>query len=342
MIAIDGSHGEGGGQVLRTSLGLSIVTGQPFRIEKIRAGRSKPGLQLQHLASVKAAMRVSSAHCDGAELGSRQLTFLPNAVHSGHYDFRVGSAGSCTLVLQTVLPALMTADGASHLYLEGGTHNPFAPPFDFLANSFLPLLNRMGPRVRAELKRPGFYPKGGGEMVVTIHPSGTLSPLQLLDRGRVSRSVARAVVSKLPRNVAERELSVLGSRLGWRRESLIVEEVTNAVGPGNVLLAEIAGEHVTEVFTAFGQRGLRAEQVARDVADSVEEYLAAGVPVGEHLADQLLIPMALAGGGQYRTIKLSSHSRTNIDIIKTFLNVTIDVQTDDSGACTVTVGSFRR
>lgn len=339
MITIDGSYGEGGGQVLRTSLSLSIVTGQPFRIEKIRARRPKPGLQLQHLASVKAAARISSAYCEGAELGSRQLTFAPGAVNSGRYDFSVGSAGSCTLVLQTVLPALMTAKGVSELHLMGGTHNPFAPPFDFLVRSFLPILEKMGPRVHATLQRPGFYPKGGGQMTVTINPSSKSPPLQLLDRGTISRSVARAIVSKLPRSIAERELSVLGSRLGWKRDSLIVEEVTNAVGPGNVLLAEITGEHVTEVITAFGQRGLRAEHVAKIVADSVEHYLRADVPVGEHLADQLLIPMALAAGGQYRTIKLSSHSRTNIDIIKKFLDVAIDVQIDDTGACIVTVGA---
>src|SRR5687768_8335334 len=163
MQVLDGSQGEGGGQVLRTSLGLSLLTGTPFKIENIRANRSPPGLRRQHLTAVEAAAQVGDAEVEGAAVGARALTFTPRAVKTGDFRFAVGTAGSCTLVLQTVLPALMTRATASRLVLEGGTHNPMAPPFDFLERVYLPLLERMGPRVSMTLERPGFYPAGGGK-----------------------------------------------------------------------------------------------------------------------------------------------------------------------------------
>src|SRR5262245_57066518 len=171
ILTIDGSHGEGGGQILRSSLALSMVTGTPFRIENIRAKRKKPGLMRQHLTAVNAARQVSSAGVDGAAIGSTELVFHPGTVRPGDYQFAVGTAGSTTLVLQTVLPALLCAGGSSRLSFEGGTHNPFAPPFDFLERAFLPLMNRMGPKVAATLERPGFYPAGGGRFTVTIEAS---------------------------------------------------------------------------------------------------------------------------------------------------------------------------
>lgn len=179
MIIIDGSIGEGGGQILRTALALSMVTGQPFRIENIRAGREKPGLLRQHLTAVNAAATICTATVDGAAIGSRELTFTPEKAKPGEYTFSIGSAGSTTLVLQTVLPALLTADGPSSLTLEGGTHNPHAPPIDFLERTFLPLINRMGPTVTVTLERAGFYPAGGGRVVVKIQPAAKLSSVHL-------------------------------------------------------------------------------------------------------------------------------------------------------------------
>src|SRR5688572_16449750 len=187
LITIDGSMGEGGGQVLRTSLALSLVTGKPFRIEKIRAGREKPGLLRQHLTAVNAAAAVGGAHVEGAALGSRELDFRPGPAKPGEYRFAVGTAGSATLVLQAVLPALLTARGASTLVLEGGTHNPFAPPFDFLDKAFLPLLRRMGARVEVALERPGFYPAGGGRFQVRVEPVERLERLDLPSRGDAKR-----------------------------------------------------------------------------------------------------------------------------------------------------------
>jgi RNA 3'-terminal phosphate cyclase (ATP) len=323
MITIDGTMGEGGGQVLRTSLALSLVTGTPFRIENIRAGRGKPGLLRQHLTAVKAAAAIGQAEVEGAELGSRRLTFRPTTVRPGDYTFSVGTAGSASLVLQTVLPPLLTASGPSTLALEGGTHNPLAPPFDFIASAFLPLLRRMGATVDAHLERPGFYPAGGGRFVVTIEPARALSALELLARGDVRRTRARAIVANLPRHIADRELHVVQRRLGWDASCLEVVAVDDARGPGNVVMLDIESEHVTEVFTGFGERNVRAEAVAERAADAARRYLAAGVPVGRQLADQLLVPLALARGGAFRTLALTRHTTTNIEVIQHFTDVRI-------------------
>jgi RNA 3'-terminal phosphate cyclase (ATP) len=324
-VEIDGSFGEGGGQILRSALAISLVTRRPFRITKIRAGRKKPGLLHQHLTSVKAATAISQAEVKGDSLGSQDLYFAPKTVTPGQYHLAVGTAGSCTLVLQTVLPALLTAGGRSELRLEGGTHNPFAPPFDFLAKTFLSIVYRMGPKVTATLKRSGFYPAGGGEIEVSIEPAATLSGIDLLERGQIKKRLARAMVARLPRSIGERELKVVQDRLAWDRSHLQVEEVKDSRGPGNALIIEIESENITEVFTSFGQRGVPAEEVADKNIREVQEYLASGVPVGRHLADQLLIPMALANGGKFRTLPLTEHTSTNVQVLKQFLDVDIQV-----------------
>jgi len=326
MITVDGSLGEGGGQVLRTALGLSLVTGEPFRIHHIRAGRKKPGLMPQHLTAVNAAGELGGAGVEGAAIGSQQLTFTPQRVRPGDYHFAVRTAGSMTLVAQTLLTALLVADGPSRLTLEGGTHNPFAPPFDFLDKTFLSLVSRMGPTVEAALERPGFYPAGGGRFTVTVTPAAHLAPLELLERGAVRSRRARALVASLPRRIAEREVGIIRKKLGWGEDELSIEEVRNSRGPGNVVMIEIESEHVTEVFTAFGRRGVPAEQVAGLAAEAAREYLAADVPVGTHLADQLLVPLALAGGGRFKTLPLSGHARTNLEIVKRFLPVDARVE----------------
>ncbi|HZL36037.1 MAG TPA: RNA 3'-terminal phosphate cyclase [Tepidisphaeraceae bacterium] len=198
LILIDGSQGEGGGQILRSALALSMLTGKPFRIENIRANRNKPGLMRQHLTAVNAAAAVCSANVSGAAIGSRELAFEPGAVRAGEYTFSVGSAGSTTLVLQTVLPPLLVAAGRSTLALEGGTHNIHAPPVDFLEYAFLPLVNRMGPRVSVTLERAGFYPAGGGRILAAIEPAEKLSPISILERGEIHHRMAKAICAGLP------------------------------------------------------------------------------------------------------------------------------------------------
>jgi RNA 3'-terminal phosphate cyclase (ATP) len=321
MIEIDGSRGEGGGQILRTALSLSLCTSQPFRAHSIRARRSKPGLRRQHLTAVNAAAQLGGAVVEGAELGSQQLSFRPGAVQAGHYDIDVGTAGSTTLVLQTLLPPLLTADRACTLRLRGGTHNPHAPPFEFLALAFLPLLKRMGAEVEATLERRGFFPAGGGEIRIRVAPATHLDPLRLEARGALRRASAEAVVANLPVEIARRELAVVRAAMQLPDTALRVVEERLATGPGNALLIVQEYEHVTEVSTGFGQRGLRAETLAERAVEEATRFARSEAAVGEHLSDQLLLPLALAGAGSFTTLALSSHAQTNIEVIEQFLPV---------------------
>jgi RNA 3'-terminal phosphate cyclase (ATP) len=323
MIEIDGSYGEGGGQILRTSLALSLVTGKSFHIADIRSARSKPGLQQQHLTAVKAAAALGQATLEGAALRSTELWFHPGQVQPGEHAFAVGTAGSAILVLQTVLPALLMLDKPSSVTVEGGTHNPFAPPYDFLEKTFLPLLREMGFKVSAKLQQHGFYPAGGGKVVVDVQPAEEMKRFELLERGEIRLHRARAVIARLPRHIAERELRVIAKELGWEEKFLEVEEITKSRGPGNAVLVEIASRKITEVFAAFGELGVKAEAIADQVVRETRKYLKSEAPVGEHLADQLIIPLALARGGAYRTMPLTAHTTTNIDVVKKFLNVEI-------------------
>ena len=331
MLVLDGSQGEGGGQILRSALSLSLVTGTPFRIDNIRAGRPRPGLMRQHLTAVEAAATVSNADVTGAAVGSRVLSFKPGRAKGGDYAFSVGTAGSATLVLQTVLPALITAAEPSTLVLEGGTHNPMSPPFDFLAKTFLPVLGRMGPRVEVVLERSGFYPAGGGRFRVTVVPVAKLAPLLLESRGEIRARRARAVVANLPRAIAERELSVLATALEWESSAFSIEERMDSIGPGNAVIAEVESEHLTEVFTGFGEKHVRAEAVASGVAAEVRAYLATDAPVGQHLADQLILVLALAGEGSFRTVAPTKHAHTQLDVIKRFFGPIVAGMEESAG-----------
>ncbi|HEY2975747.1 MAG TPA: RNA 3'-terminal phosphate cyclase [Pyrinomonadaceae bacterium] len=323
MLTIDGAYGEGGGQIIRTSLALSLVTGKPFRAEHVRANREKPGLRQQHLTAVKSAAEVGQAKVEGAAVGSTEFTFIPGAVKPGDYIFDIGTAGSATLVLQTVLPPLMIASGPSMLRLQGGTHNVHAPPYDFLERTFLPLVSQTGPQILIELGRYGFYPPGGGRFDVFIEPAVKPQRLDLLKRGKIRAQRARALVVNLPASMAERELAVIKDRMGLNDEQLHAEISDNAISRGTAVMIEIESENLTEVFTRIGERGVRAEIIAEKAADEALDYLKTEAPVGEHLADQLLIPLALAGGGSFATGSLSLHTMTNIEVIKRFLDVEI-------------------
>lgn len=323
MLTIDGSFGEGGGQIIRSSCALSLITGKPFRIYNVRARRDKPGLQRQHLTAVNAAAEVGRSRVEGAGVGAREFTFTPGEITPGQYHFAIGTAGATMLVLQTILPPLMISSEPSLVTLEGGTHNKHAPPFDFLQQTFLPLVNRTGPHISIELERYGFYPPGGGRISLHIEPRTAPARLELEERGVVIDRCARALVVKLPPSIAERELNIIRERLDFTDEELRVETSQNALSPGNVVMIEIKSERLTEVITSVGERGVRAEEVAERAAAEAAEYLRIGAPVGEHLADQLLIPLALAGGGSYTTGPLSLHTTTNIEVIKMFLDVEI-------------------
>ncbi len=330
MISLDGSEGEGGGQILRSALGLSMVTGRPFRIEKIRAKREKPGLMRQHLACVNAATAICGAKVLGAHIGSTTLSFSPGPVVAGDHRFAVGSAGSTMLVLQTVLPALLTAGASSTVLLEGGTHNPYAPPTDFVERAFLPVLRRMGAVVGLTVERAGFYPAGGGRVSVAIAPAERLAPISLLERGQQIGGEARALVAALPGEIAKRELERVGLLLGWPEERRVIRQLPEEWGPGNVLMLFSEWEHITEVFTGVGMKGVSAEAVGENTCRLYREYLAANVPVGSFLADQLLIPLALAGGGGFRTTEPSSHTVTNAKVVEAFVPVSVRMSKEPS------------
>lgn len=312
-IDIDGRAGEGGGQILRTSLALSALTCRPLEMHHIRAGRGKPGLLRQHLTAVRAAAALCDAELDGAELRSGRLRFVPGPLRGGSHHFDIGSAGSAMLVAQTVLPILLRVGG--EVRVEGGTHNQSAPPFDFLEQVFVPMLTRMGAKISVRLDRTGFYPAGGGDFSIRVSPS-ELRPLEGAMELVEGEASAWALFARVPPTVPTRELDVLEAELGIARDRLHPREVRSR-GPGNALCVFLDGS-VPELVTAFGKRGVPAEAVARDVVDQVRAYRATGAPVGEHLADQLLLPVAL-GGGRFRTGPLSSHSETNVETIRAFL-----------------------
>jgi RNA 3'-terminal phosphate cyclase (ATP) len=287
---------------------------------------------------VEAATAVGKADVRGAKMGSLELVFRPKGIHPGNHAFAVGTAGSATLVLQTVLPALLTAEGPSRITVEGGTHNPFAPPYDFLERTFLPQVGRMGPRVRARLDRYGFFPAGGGRIRVEVDPVPELEGFDLLEAGEIRHRWARAVVSRLPWKIAHRELAVIRKRLDLEEQDLQAVEVEKPRGPGNVVMIGIESEAVTEIITAFGEKGVRAETVAKTAAAEARAHVDSGAPVGRHLADQLLIPFALAGGGRFLTRTPTGHTLTNIGVIRKFLEVSIETGTVREDLCRITVG----
>lgn len=318
MITIDGSEGEGGGQIVRNACALSLVTGTPFRLVNVRANRSKAGLMRQHVTAIEAACAIGNARCEGLAVGSGEISFVPGAVVPGQYRFAVGTAGSTGLVLQTVLMPLLLAEAPSHLVLEGGTHNMLAPPFEFIAECFLPVINRMGPRVEARLIRHGFYPRGGGRIEVDIAPA----PLQAIvceDRGALRHRSAIATFAGLSAEIAEREIRTAAKLLDWPEDTFATRELPEDQGPGNILLLTAAFDHVTEIVSGFGRLGVSAEQVAKTAVARMAGYLDSEAFAGPYLADQLLLPFALAGGGSFTTVKPSQHSLTAADIIARFL-----------------------
>lgn len=350
MIEIDGSMGEGGGQILRTALALSIVTRTPFRIASIRGGRARPGLMRQHLTAVRAAAAISDAEVEGDEVGSDALSFRPGGgpVRGGEHVFAVGTAGSTTLVLQAVLPAFLRADrvedagdGSVRIEITGGTHNPHAPTGDFLMRSFAPAVRAIGMGLDIEVVRPGFFPAGGGRLRVELTPAREVRPLELIDRGAPRERRAVATVAGIAPGVAFRELKVLRTRLGWPEDAMRIEQLADGVGPGNVVSVEIASEHVVETITSFGMRSVRAEAVAEKAAEAARSYLTHDAPVGAHLADQLPVPMVASGaGGAFRTAGLTPHAETNLQVIERFTGVPARVQRNGDGTTTVTIAPW--
>ena len=320
MIYIDGAYGEGGGQIIRTALSLSMVTKKPFCITNIRAKRSKSGLLRQHLTAVNAAAKISCAQLSGNFLGSKKLEFFPKEIIPGKYEFAIATAGSSTLVLQTILPAMLSTDKSSELLLGGGTHNPYAPPYDFIEKSFINSLKQIGFSLSTELKTYGFYPAGGGSFTVNIFPKKELKPLNLINRGDIKSISCYGIVSKIPVEIAKKETEIIEENLKIDNKRFFS---VDSPGPGNIVFIEICSENTIEIITGFGQRGKSLKKVANEVIFEALQYIDSEVPVGKYLADQLLLPIALTVGGRFRTLKPTQHTLTNIEIIKKFLNLEI-------------------
>ena len=301
FIEIDGSQGEGGGQILRTSLTLSAVTGQPVRIEKIRAGREKPGLKRQHLTCVKAVAEICGAKVSAIEVGSGELEFIPGAIKGGDYRFDVGTAGSVTLVAQTVIPVLLKADTPSTVTITGGTHVPFAPIWEFFAETYLPELRRMGARIEAELETCGFYPAAGGVVKLKVWPiaDGALpGGYKLTDLGAYCGGKVVGVVSALPDFIAESEVGIIRAQL--RTLNLVSEtRSVESFGPGNYCYVQLDYERGSVVFSSVGTYSKSRKAVAHEVVAAVREFVKSGRACEKHLADQLLVPLEMFVGGEY-------------------------------------------
>ncbi len=327
MIEIDGAQGEGGGQILRSALALSILTRTPFRIVNIRAKRANPGLQAQHLQAVKAAARISHAEVEGAALRSTQLVFKPRGKEPGRYTFDIGTAGSTLLVVQTVYLPLAAVHGHSVVTAIGGTHVPWSPCFHYLKWVWCPFLSDMGFRCDLRLERAGFYPRGGGRVVFEEDGIERIEPLRLTERGQLVRLWGFSAVANLPLSIAERQRNQALRRLereGYCAKVEIGE--LRAVSPGTVVVLVAEFENTRAAYVGLGARGKPAERVADEAVDGLLGFLASDATVDEYQADQLLLPLAVAEEpSYYRTPRVTNHLLTNAEVVRRFLPAKIEV-----------------
>lgn len=327
ILQLDGS--EGGGQMLRSALTLAMVTGQPFRMTNIRGKRRKPGLMRQHLTCVNAAREISGGSTDGAEIGSTELVFRAGAVKPGDYRFAIGTAGSTGLLLQTLLPALAIADGPSTLHLSGGTHNPLAPPFEFLERIYQPALQRMGFHAASRLLQHGFAPAGGGEITCAVSPGGRFVPYDLTEKGKLESTRIRIPFRNLSADIAKRMLDAALKILPC--EDARIDQLPDGPGQGVACFIECGFSNTREMSCAFGEMGITAEKVGHRAARMMDGFLTSNAAVGLHLADQVLLPTALAGGGRFTTVNPDDHVTTNIRVIEAFLPVRFEVKAVGNG-----------
>ncbi|NIR47793.1 RNA 3'-phosphate cyclase [candidate division KSB1 bacterium] len=344
MILIDGAFGEGGGQILRSSLTLSVITGKPVAIQNIRANRRKPGLQPQHLKSVEAAASISNARLTGNQLSSTELTFEPSRIHSGEYRFDIGTAGSTSLVLQTVFLPLSLAADSSKVTITGGTHVPWSPSFHYLELQWLPKMQRLGFDAELKMEEAGFYPKGGGKIVAEIHPAENISGLVRLDRGELKKLFGISAYANLKRQVAERQLNQAKEILANRGFEPIIE-IRKLSSPGINTMMLILGvfEHSLCCYFSLGARGKPAEKVATEAANQFLAFMNTSGVFDEYLADQILLPLALTNQtSEFRVPKITQHLLTNSEVIRQFTeaSITIDGELGEEGLVKV-VGQMR-
>lgn len=325
MIIIDGSTGEGGGQIVRTSLTLSLLTGHPVRIVNIRANRSSPGLKAQHLTAGQAAAEISGARVKGNRLDSQEVLFYPGDVQGGKYQFQIQTAGSACLVLQTIFIPLAQADRSSQIEIMGGTHVPWSPSFHYLDRQWLPYLQKMGYGGKLELEKAGYFPRGGGKLKAFIDPARGEQPLEVTERGKLNHISGLSLVSNLPVQIAHRQrdrvVGLLGSR--FPLNDIRITQLP-AVGKGTMIFLKLEFEHSQACFFSLGEKGKRAETVAEEGAQEVIDFMQTEGVVDRYLADQILLPLCLSGKKSVlRVPRISSHLMTNAEIIQRFLNCSI-------------------
>jgi RNA 3'-terminal phosphate cyclase (ATP) len=331
-ISIDGSHGEGGGQILRTALALSALLRQPFELHHIRAGRKNPGLAPQHLMAVNAAAQITSAETEGGEIGSGRLTFRPHALKAGNYRFDIGTAGSTGLVLQAVLPGLIFSGGPSTVTITGGTHVPWSPPFHYLRDVFAPSLSELGPRLSLEIRNWGWFPKGGGEIRATIHPCTRIAPMDRPKRGELKELRVLSAAGRLPISIAERQrdraFSVLADR-GYPTARGDAIRISSA-SPGTVVFIKAGFVQARAGFTALGQKGKPAERVAEEACGEFFRFMSSDGALDTHLSDQMVLYLSLAEGRSVVALhEITNHLETNLWVIQRFLPVKCQIDVDN-------------
>lgn len=342
MIEIDGSEGEGGGQILRSALALSILTRRPFKLVNIRAIRSKPGLQPQHLMCVRAAAAISGATYKGGSVGSSVLYFEPRDAKAGTYTFTIGTAGATSLVLHTVyLPLALRGDRPSEVTITGGTHNIRAPCYHFLETTWAAYMTRLGIRVELEMIRPGFYPRGGGEIRAVVHPCSRVNGISLLTCPELITAGGFSAYAGLPETVGNRQARRLSVRLKSEGvEPHVPVEEWEAANPGSVAAVIFRQAPVPALFFGLGERGKSAERVADGAADEAIAFRDAKAPVDPHSADQLLLPLAFSDdASEYRASEITRHTTTNVETVRKFVDRSIGIEPGDAKSGVVRIAA---
>lgn len=337
MIEIEGSFGEGGGQILRSALTLSLLTQKPFRIRNIRIRRKQPGLRAQHLASVRAAKMVGQARVDGDYFESQDLQFEPQGLVAGDYRIDIGTAGACSLVIQTIFLPLAFADHTSSVTVTGGTHVPWSPTFDYIKMVWMPVMSNLGCPANIEMTTAGFYPMGGGRIQLSIEPNRGMKGLTKMTPSQSQRLHGQSLIVNLPESVGHRQREQMLARLNEDDLPAVIEAGRlDSPGKGSAVFITGVQEPSYFGFSALGERGKRAELVADEAIDRLRAFQQSGAPVDRFLADQLLIPLSIAPEvSRFRIERVSQHFETNVGIVKKFLDVGIELEVSEDGSAGV-------